>query len=326
MNIQTFYSMSEQDILAQAISKLQETSPGLAVSMNSPEIRIGDYTFRAIVKRSVTMTSINYLVEQIKNLPPSTSDGTILVTTYIYPKLAAALAECGIASLDCSGNCFISRGPLFINISGQKKVVNTEDKSPFVDSELKLIFFLLSSDDNLQKTYRQMCRETGLSLGTISNCIEKLSRDGILVKNGNRRFFANKKALIDTWQLEYNQSMKRKLYSSSYTFISQNARQGWKDIVLPEGMCWGGEGGAYILDGYLKPEKFTLYTDTGSSALLRTGKVIPAEKGEIRVYRKFWKEDNHTSTAPRLLIYADLMGSGDSRCIDAANRILSHEN
>ena len=44
-------------------------------------------------------------------------------------------------------------------------------------------------------------------------------------------------------------------------------------------------------------------------------------EGDVYVYQKFWKGD----TMPYPLIYADLVASGDSRCIEAANKLLENE-
>ena len=318
--------MNEQDIIAKATGKLQEIMPQLRISFTDGKVCIGSYTFHSIVKGSVTMSSFNYLLDQVRSVIISDTDGAMIVSTYIYPKLAAALAQHGIASLDCSGNCYISKESLFINISGQKKIVNAEDKSPYVESELKLIFYLLSSEANLRKSYREMSHETGLSLGTISNCFDKMVKDGSLVKTGSKRFFSDSRKLTDIWQLEYNKSMKRRLFIQSYSFINNQARRKWEALILPEGMYWGGESGAYLLDRYLKPEKFTIYSDVIGNSLLGTGAFIPAESGEVRVYRKFWDSTEGLAVAPKLLIYADLMGSGDSRCLEAAKRIMGYED
>ena len=44
-------------------------------------------------------------------------------------------------------------------------------------------------------------------------------------------------------------------------------------------------------------------------------------EGDVSVYQKFWKGN----TMPLILIYADLIGSEDSRCIEAANKLLNDE-
>jgi hypothetical protein len=44
----------------------------------------------------------------------------------------------------------------------------------------------------------------------------------------------------------------------------------------------------------------------------------------VRVYQKFWKSYENEKVAPKILIYADLMGSGNSRCIEAAQRLIEN--
>ena len=51
---------------------------------------------------------------------------------------------------------------------------------------------------------------------------------------------------------------------------------------------------------------------------------MPNENGEITLYQKFWNDDNDTKVAPKLIIYADLMNSGDSRQIEAAQRLIKN--
>ena len=61
------------------------------------------------------------------------------------------------------------------------------------------------------------------------------------------------------------------------------------NIILPKGMLWGGESGAFLVDGYLHPQLFDIYTEKNSLELIKTGKFKISENGEIRVYKKFWK-------------------------------------
>lgn len=76
-----------------------------------------------------------------------------------------------------------------------------------------------------------------------------------------------------------------------------------------------------MTDGYIAPELFTLYTEATQRDLLTTKKLIPAPDGDIWVYQKFWNAQDESHKAPLLIIYADLMGSGDSRCLEAAQRL-----
>lgn len=48
------------------------------------------------------------------------------------------------------------------------------------------------------------------------------------------------------------------------------------------------------------------------------------ENGSIRIYQKFRKGYENEKMAPRILIYADLKGGGNSRCIEAAQRLIEN--
>ncbi len=121
----------------------------------------------------------------------------------------------------------------------------------------------------------------------------------------------------------YNLALQQ-LRIKEMEFADADSRKDRKSIELPEGACWGGEGGAYMIDQYLVPEVFDIYTDVPSIRLMMTKKMKFEEKGRIRVYHKFWKGDENEKVAPKILIYADLMGSGNSRCIEAAQRLVEN--
>ena len=161
-------------------------------------------------------------------------------------------------------------------------------------------------------------------MGTIKNVVEELANGQYVITTSKGRFLKNKKELLDIWQTYYNQTLKPKLMVKEMEFVDAECRRDWEKIVLPDGACWGGEGGAYITDHYLIPEQFDIYTEVPSVKLMMTKKMRFEENGSIRVYQKFWKSHENEKVAPKILIYADLMGSGNSRCIEAAQRLIEN--
>lgn len=101
------------------------------------------------------------------------------------------------------------------------------------------------------------------------------------------------------------------------------------DLVLPPGILWGGEQAGAKLTKFLKPEKFTLYTSLEKLQLMKMLKLIPDTNGNIELLNIFWKSeiiDNDKNVAemqiiPPLIVYADLLGSYDSRNYETAERI-----
>ena len=86
---------------------------------------------------------------------------------------------------------------------------------------------------------------------------------------------------------------------------------------------WGGEPAGAILTDYLKPEKFCIYTSLHSQELLKDYKLAPSEVGNVEINELFFKPEifNCEKTVPPLLVYADLLLSGDNRNPETADLI-----
>ncbi len=253
-------------------------------------LTINGVTFACDVKTQVNKANYNLVVQQMRKLKEQTDKPLMVAANYFSPESFDNLAKEGISVVESSGNCNIIAAPLFIRISGQKAIQPREAKGKaFNEAGLKLIFYLLLDETNIKKPYRTIHEETGLSLGTIKNVIEELGRGQFVLTTGKGRYMKNQKALLDVWQSHYNQSLKPKMLLKEMDFVDADCRQSWEQIILPEGMCWGGEGGAFLIDRYLVPEQFDIYTETPSVKLMMTKKVKFQEKGRIRLYQKFWK-------------------------------------
>ena len=48
-------------------------------------------------------------------------------------------------------------------------------------------------------------------------------------------------------------------------------------------------------------------------------RLLPQENGPVEVYKKFWHHPSETNTAPLVLVYADLIATGDARCLETAD-------
>lgn len=291
----------------------------------SHEMIINKTEFACIVVKQISKANYNLVVQQIADIRRATDKPLILMTQYTSAEIIDKLYDENINVAESSGNCKISANSLHIMISGQKSSPTKQTKGKaFNESGLKLIFYFLLNDENINKTYRQISVETGFSLGTIKNVIEELTNEQYVITTPKGRFLNNKMKLIDVWQTHYNQNLKPKLLLKELEFTNIENMKKWEDIPLPDGTCWGGEGGAYIADHYLTPKQFDIYTDEPTIKLVMTNKMYFKEDGSIKVYKKFWKNNTDNRIAPQIILYADLMGSGNSRCIEAAQRLIKH--
>lgn len=190
---------------------------------------------------------------------------------------------------------------------------------------MKVVFYLLQNAENVNNPYREIKEQTNVSLGSVKNVLDELARRGFVFNTQNGRSLKDKKQLLDLWVSNYNEVLKPKLLMGTMSFRTEEKRNNWQDIALPQGMAWGGEPAANLADGYLQPGSFDIYTKSPAAHLMRTGAVKQDLNGEIHLYKKFWNEETDNKTVPAILIYADLMGSGNGRCLEAAQRILENE-
>ena len=285
---------------------------------------INNVEFACEVKIQVSKANYNLVLQQMRKLKEEVDLPLLLASHYFAPDVFESFSAEGINVVDSSGNCKIEAKQLFINIIGQKSTPIKQPKGKaFNEAGLKAVFYFLLNDTNINQPYRQISNNTGLSLGTITNVVEELLYEKFVIKTSKGRILKNKRALLDTWQVHYNQTLKPKLLLKTMEFVDSDSRKDWELIALPDGVCWGGEGGAYLTNKYLIPEQFDIYTEGPSINLMMTRKMRFEENGSIHVYQKFWRSQ-HERVAPMILIYADLMGSGNSRCIEAAQKLIEN--
>ena len=290
------------------------------------DISIGDVKLVGEVKSYVNNANFNQILFRLQEIRQTSKLPIMLIVGDISPQNLMKFAEEGFNVLDHAGNCYINIPPLYILITGQKLVKPKETvKKVFNDSAIKLIFYFLLDKSNIAKPYRKIVEETGFSIGTVKNVIEEMTLQHHIIKTSKGRVLMDWRKLLDDWQVAYNQTLKPKLFLNKMTLVKPERIKNWKDIKLPQDACWGGESGANLTDGYLIPEIHTIYTGGDSNEIIRTSRILPSSEGEILVYKKFWTgiEENHI--APKILIYADLMGTANSRCLDAAKRIMNDE-
>lgn len=293
-------------------------------------VQIMNVDFLCKIKGNITAANINTIVNHLQKYMAIENRPVLLVAKYINPNMFDKLVGLGLNILDCAGNCHIrymnGNIPVFHLINkGEKNVFANEKAYPvFQDAGIKVIFYLLQDKNNINKAYREIQENTGVALGTVKNVIDELVTRNFILVTDKGRILKNRKALLDLWVENYNQVLKPKLLIGRMAFRTNEQRNKWKTMELPEGMYWGGESAANMIDNYLEPGAFDIYTDVPTAYLMKTGFVKQDTNGEIKVYQKFWQWETENHLAPLILIYADLMGSNNSRCLEAANRLMEY--
>jgi len=269
--------------------------------------------------RQHQLPQIFALAEQYKPL--------IIVANHIFPTVKEVLREKKIAYLDAAGNIYLNTNKHFIWTDGNKsiEVKKAVTNRAFTKSGLKVVFYLLQHRDSINQTYRQIARATDVALGNINNVITGLKEAGFILQIDEKKMgLQNKKALLERWIAGYRETLKPSLLIGNYKFWNRDILNNWKNLTINQDQTvWGGEPAAEILTNYLNPAILTLYTNETKAPIIRDWKLIPAAKGEVQLYKKFWtgEENEPTTYAPILLVYADLIMTDDPRCHETAELI-----
>lgn len=250
----------------------------------------------------------------------------LLLTNYVNPELANVLKENGIPFIDAAGNAFIKEFPLYVFIKGNKpggEFKGNHTKRLFKPSGLRVIFTLLNQPGAENHAYRGIATEAGVALGTVGWVVYDLKDTGFMVDLGKKgRRLINKADLLRRWVEAYPEQLRPKLIQGTFR---ADARNWWKNITPAEfGAFWGGEIAATELTEYLKPEHFVVYADQAPGKLIFKFRLQKDPHGNVEILKRFWNfnwETAERGIVPHLLVYADLMATGDARNIEAAEMI-----
>jgi hypothetical protein len=256
-------------------------------------------------------------------------EGFILVTRQVTETIAGKLRKNGIQFMDEAGNAYINCPPAYIYIKGNKNPALT--KVPvigraFKQTGLKVLYALLCNPGLENYPYRTIAEKAGVALGMVNWIMRELKELGFLLKKGKGRKreirLINKERLLERWITAYPEQLRPKLVLGRF----RGAPGWWKDAKMdPNQALWGGEPAAAKLTGYLNPQEITVYVDKDNpAAVLIPHKLKTDTDGELELLGRFWRPDaippNRDMVHP-LLVYADLMGTGNQRNIETARMI-----
>ncbi|MEE8059119.1 MAG: type IV toxin-antitoxin system AbiEi family antitoxin [Pseudomonadales bacterium] len=352
--------MIERELLDKAIQAFQRET-GLCLDVIQEQVLIAGKRVDAVietphhggrlvveVKKWAQQANLGALVNQVKQLPLT----GMLVADYVNPNMAKKLKAMDVQFIDTAGNAYINLPPLYIQVAGNKPLENQAGKNAganraFDTTGLKVIFGFVCDALLVNAPYRTIAREVGVALGTVGQIVNGLKDTGYIVDRGKtkERRLVNRRKLLDRWVDAYPEKLKPKLRVGEYV---NDDPYWWKEFQIEKyGAYWGGEVAAAQYTDYLKPQVVTLYLpEQAEKKLMAAAKLRKALEwtaggpGIVRIYRPFWQqkitalaknkteyvEKNNNAVVPPglvhpILVYADLIATGDSRNLETARMI-----
>ncbi len=254
---------------------------------------------------------------------------TLLITNYAPGPIATLLRENRVPFIDLAGNAWIKMPDFLLWVEGRKPTEAEVGTTPraFNFGGIQLLFALLTNPDWAADTTRQLAEKVRLANGTVAAALRDLEEQGFIIRatpRGKRRL-RNTRLLLDKWTEGYLQRFQNKQFYGYYRHDGQE-KDWWRKVdTVQQRARLGAEPAAAELTGFLTPGQITFYADMPLGKLIAENKLQRDPGGNVLLRKKFWHFDlldwPNDRLVPPLLIYADLMGTGEARCIETAGRI-----
>ncbi len=286
-----------------------------------------DYIAEA--KRAVTPGTLGAIVAQLRYLATSGDRPTLLITDYLTPPVAEKLRAQGQQFADAAGNAYLEAPGLLVYVTGRKPQERVARKAgqTFTINGLKILFVLICDPELAGAPQRAIAMAAGVALGAVPGVLADLQAAGHLLVAGRNRKLNATRRLLDEWALAYARRLRPRTLLATYHTPNFHTWKDWEFDV--DHVRWGGEPAAHLLVRHLKPGVLTLYAKKlppkliAEQKLTRVGPLLPPNFVEVR--EPFWGHTLHGETLPEAvppaLVYADLLATGEGRCIETAQMV-----
>jgi hypothetical protein len=290
----------------------------LGIEINGKKVR-----YCAEIKNTFTKTNRMLLLMHKQALPYP----PLLVARYINPYMAEELMNDRIEFIDTAGNAFINKPPIYVFVKGNKPAEITRQfpiKKAFGPTGLKIIYALLCNPGLENKPLREIVAQAKVALGTVGWLMRDLRELSFLIDMGKKGYkLVQKDILLQRWVTAYPEQLRPKQILGRYKGEHVNWWQQKKLDYLKA--KWGGEAAAAKLTKYLHPEIITIYTTTEHlNTLLIENRLKKDPGGDVEILNQFWGDNENVENKDLvhpILIYADLIATGNQRNIETAKMI-----
>lgn len=320
--------MAAASVLEAASAELAEL--GVAVAGDELGFNLttetGTAHFAARLNRHVTPATAGVVHELIGR---EAGPDVVLLTEHVSPETAEILRRLGQQFIDSVGNVYLRGDGLFIWQVGRPRRSPAPTESHASPALVRIEFVLLAEPSLIGRGFRAIAQASRTSIGSVQSAVRQLDERGHVVHRLGRRALVERGRLLDDWLPLYLRVLRPKLLLGRYVGEPLNW---WTTAVLdPSEAQWGGDTGAFKLDGYLRPGLATVYADELPRALIRANRLKPAsdhaDRIGVEVRQRFWNvtdvPSDPTDVVPAVLVYADLLAATDGRSAEAAGRIRS---
>lgn len=322
--------MTERNLIAAALEAIRPL--GLQGTILTPETRLAAGQVDATVRLKYGDVALDYVVEAKRNLRPGMlglalhqlgrfQGNKLLITDHITPPMAEELRTRGVEFIDTAGNAFLNQPPLLVWVKGQRPPeplwIKEQVGRAFQTTGLQVLFTLLCKPEAVNLPYREIAALAGVAHGTVGWVMPELPKLGFMIEINKKRRLVDGERLLKQWVDAYIRKLRPKLILGRF---AADALDGATNVDAEKyGLLLGGEPAAYRMTKHLRPGTATFYGEKVNPKFLMDQRLRPDKNGNVEILKRFWKFEQTTlGMVPPILIYADLLATGDARCLETA--------
>jgi hypothetical protein len=271
------------------------------------------------------------------------SNANFVLAPKIGPMLSSQLRDMQINHADLAGRLSIRSPGLVVEMDPRSNLksddllktwINEHDRTTTVDltspKTAQLVFCLLAWPRLMKAPTRLLAEVAGVSLGLVPRAIRYLEETGMVHE---RQWVDSGRALTaQTWLAAYRSKLRPTLS------LDQMESPFGLDLNLADATVSGGSA----VPELIHPRTATIYIPSLTSDFIRVNRLRRSSTPNIELRKKFWSlppdsflgeprsvDESHLltneTTAPPLLVYADLISSIDSREQEIASVFVREE-
>lgn len=246
----------------------------------------------------------------------------LLVAPFVTRESAARCRQIHQPFIDTAGNVFLEAPGLFIYVAGMPRPTGLKPHQWKAETAagLQVTFAVACQPSLLRATHREIAAQAKVGLGSVGPALKDLEARGLISLTQPRRILSPRQ-MVEGWVANFPRRLLTKL--ETRRFEADPAKLA-KAKLAAYGACWSGEVAAQRMTRYLKPAAFIIYASAPIKQLVIDQRLKANPHGNLEIRKMFWnfpRAAEFPDLAPPLLVYADLMASGDGRNQEAAEII-----
>lgn len=281
---------------------------------------LGTHKFRAVFTDTPTLT-------HALQLEVGAGESLLLLAPVIHSRSADGLRSAGIQFLDAAGNAYFRFDGAVIDVRGRRPSppIAQGHRPPrssaglFTPRRAQVIFALLSWPVLLGAPVRALAAAANVSVGQAQSTLKLLDEQGFLDRYS--RTLLRTERLAEQWVDAFATGLGPK--TLAHTFHGDPLRM---DLADCGPVYVSGEKATPWIK---QPETATLYMAEFSPKVVFNNRWRTDGVANIMIHTSFWTAQDHDTQqpphfpapAPPLLVYADLKSTGETRQLEAAQRV-----